>query len=128
MDTADRRLPTVAPLKKLAIGWLTMFVVGSDLFVLSPLLPLIAADYGISPALAGLSVSIFSVAYMVSAPLLGHAADRIGRGRMLTCCLWAFGTANLLTAAAPNFIWLLAARAFAGAMAAGVSPSVYALV
>lgn len=128
MYTTDSEILTAGPLKRLAIGWLTMFVVGSDLFVVSPLLPLIAADYRISPALAGLSVTVFSVTYVVSAPLLGNAADRIGRGRMLTYCLYAFGAANLLTAAADHFICLLAARAIAGAMAAGVSPSVYALV
>jgi predicted MFS family arabinose efflux permease len=38
---------------QLAIGWLTMFVIGTDLFVVSPLLPLLAVDYQISPALAG---------------------------------------------------------------------------
>ena len=75
-----------------------MFVVGSDLFVVSPLLPLIAADYGIPPASAGLSVTLFSVAYMLSAPLLGHIADRIGRERVLTYCSLRFGAANLLTA------------------------------
>src|SRR5271157_5084797 len=122
------RVTANAPVARLAIGWLTMFVIGTDLFVISPLLPLIAADYQISPALAGLSVTVFSLAYMVSAPFLGYVADRIGRRRILTCCLLAFATANLMTASAGNLTWLLAARLFAGAMAGGVSPSVYALV
>lgn len=112
----------------LAIGWLTMFVIGTDLFVVSPLLPLIAVDYQISPALAGLSVTIFSFTYMVSAPLLGHVADRIGRRRMLTCCLLAFAVANLATASVRSFDWLLAARLISGAAGAGVSPAIYALV
>jgi len=94
---------------RLAIGWLTMFVIGTDLFVVSPLLPLIAVDYQISPALAGLSVTVFSFTYMVSAPLLGHVA-------------------NLATASAGSFVWLLAARLISGAAAAGVSPAIYALV
>jgi predicted MFS family arabinose efflux permease len=129
MNSAERRLPVSAGrLTKLATGWLTMFVVGSDLFVVSPLLPLIAADYGIRPALAGLSVTLFSVSYMLSAPLLGFIADRIGRARVLTYCLIAFGAANLLTAICGSFSALLAARLVAGATAAGVSPSVYALV
>jgi predicted MFS family arabinose efflux permease len=118
----------ICPPAKLAIGWLTMFVVGSDLFVVSPLLPLIAADYGISPASAGLSVTLFSLTYMLTAPILSHIADRIGLGRMLTYCLFAFGVANLLTAVAGNLTWLLAARLIAGMSAAGVSPSVYALI
>jgi MFS transporter, DHA1 family, putative efflux transporter len=117
-----------APVARLAIGWLTMFVIGTDLFVISPLLPLIAADYQTSPALAGLGVALFALTYMISAPLLGHLADRIGRRRMLTCCLFGFATANLLTASAANFAWLLSARLLAGAAAAGVSPSLYALV
>ena len=117
-----------APAARLAVGWLTMFVVGTDLFVVSPLLPLIAADYQISPAQAGLGVVMFALTYMISAPLLGHLADRIGRRQMLTGSLLGFAAANLLTAGAEDFTWLLAARMIAGAAAAGVSPSLYALV
>jgi predicted MFS family arabinose efflux permease len=104
-----------------------MFVVGSDLFVVSPLLPLMSVDYAVPPAAAGLSVTVFAVTYMLSAPALGHLADRVGRGRVLTCCLYVFGAANLLTAIAGDFTWLLATRIVAGAAAAGVSPSIYAL-
>jgi predicted MFS family arabinose efflux permease len=128
MITADRKNLLFSSFNELAIGWLTMFVIGSDLFVISPLLPLIAADYAISPTSAGLSVTVFSLTYMLSAPLLGHIADRIGRGRVVTWCLCVFAAANLLTAVAGNLAWLLAARLLAGASAAGVSPSIYALV
>src|SRR4249919_3377909 len=100
---------------RLAVCWLTMFMVGTDLFVLAPLLPLIGDNFQISPALAGLGVAVFALNYMISAPLLGYLADRIGRRRMLTCCMFAFAAANLLTASATNFRWLLATRLFAGA-------------
>src|SRR5262249_61221922 len=113
---------------KLAVAWFTMFVVGTDLFVVSPLLPLIAEQFALPPAAAGLSVTVFSATYVVVAPFLGQIADRIGRRRMLSCCLVGFAAANLMTAAAPSFAWLLAARIIAGAMTAGVSPSGYALV
>jgi predicted MFS family arabinose efflux permease len=55
-------------------------------------------------------------------------ADRIGRGRVLNYCLCAFSAANLLTATTGSLTWLIAARWLAGAAAAGVSPSVYALI
>ena len=113
---------------KLAVAWLTMFLVGTELFIFSPLLPLLAADYHISAGEAGLLVTIFSLAYMLSAPLFGHVSDRLGRRRVLTCSLLIFAAANLLTALAPDLIWLLAVRLFAGASAAGISPSIYALV
>jgi predicted MFS family arabinose efflux permease len=112
----------------LAVGWLTMFAVGTDLFVVSPLLPMVAGDYRISAALAGLSVTVFSLSYMIGAPLFGHLADRVGRHRVLVSGLLVFAAANLATGAAPNFVLMLAARIVAGAAAAAVSPSVYALV
>jgi predicted MFS family arabinose efflux permease len=128
METADRKSSATAGVfAQLAIAWLTMFVIGSDLFVVSPLLPLTSVGYAVPPAAAGLSVTVFAVAYMLNAPPLGHLADRVGRGRVLTWSLCAFGAANLLTAIAGNFSWLLAARFVAGAAAAGVSPSIYAL-
>src|ERR1700726_857089 len=128
METAIRTSSaTTGAFPQLAVAWLTMFVGGSDLFVVSPLLPLISADYALQPASAGLSVTVFAVTYMLSAPALGHLADRVGRGRVLVYCLCAFGAANLLTAIAGNFTWLLASRTVAGAVAAGVSPSIYAL-
>ena len=128
METANRRSSaTAGAVAQLTIAWLTMFVIGSDLFVVSPLLPLISADYAVDAASAGLSVTVFAVTYMLSAPALGHLADRVGRVRVLTCCLCAFGAANLLTAIAGDFTWLLATRIVAGAAAAGVSPSIYAL-
>src|ERR1700720_4226991 len=113
---------------RLAVAWLTMFLVGTDLFVFSPLLPVLATDYHIALSLAGLSVTMFSLAYMVSAPLFGYFSDRIGCRRVLIGSLLAFALANILTAGAASLPWLLAVRLFAGAAAAGVSPSIYALV
>src|SRR5947209_17410186 len=86
---------------RLAVAWLTMFLVGTELFVFSPLLPVLAADYHITPSLAGLSVTMFSLAYMVSAPLFGYFSDRIGRRRVLIYSLLAFALANILTAGPP---------------------------
>ena len=113
---------------RLATGWLTLFAVGGDLFAVSPLLPHIAAGFGVSAARAGLAVTLFAFCYMASAPLLGRVADRAGRRRMLVICLCGFAAANLLTAVSASFVWLLAARMAAGAAAAGIAPSVYALV
>jgi predicted MFS family arabinose efflux permease len=122
------RMTAKNPVARLAIAWCTLFVVGTDLFVVSPLLPLIAGDYDLSPTAVGLTVMAFAVTYMICAPLLGRIADRIGRRVMLSWCLVGFAVANLLTAMAPSFGLLLVARVVAGATAAGVSPSIYALV
>ncbi len=103
-----------------------MFVVGTDLFIISPLLPSIGLEFERSARSTGLSVTVFSLAYLVSAPLLGQLADRIGRRRTLVACLSAFVVSNLLTGIAPGFTLLLAARVAAGVSASGVSPIIYA--
>src|ERR1700681_4880169 len=118
----------MAPPVQLVVAWLTMFLVGTELFVMSPLLPLLAADYHISATIAGLSVTVFSLTYMVSAPIFGYLSDRIGRRRVLICSLITFAVANLLTASAASLPWLLAVRLFAGAAAAGGAPSIFGLV
>jgi predicted MFS family arabinose efflux permease len=113
---------------KLSVAWLTMFLVGTELFIFSPLLPMLAADYEIPIAVAGLSVTVFSLTYMVSAPVFGRLSDRIGRRRVLTCALLAFAAASLLTGSVASLPALFIARLLSGAAAAGVSPSVYALI
>jgi predicted MFS family arabinose efflux permease len=122
----EQMKPIIPP--QLAIGWLTMFLVGTELFVFSPLLPVLCDSYGISAKLAGFCITAFAVAYVLSAPLFGHLSDRFGRRRVLICCLLAFAAANLFTATASSLPALLVARSFAGAAAGGVSPAVYALV
>jgi len=113
---------------RLAVAWLTMFLVGTELFVFSPLLPVLAADYAVAASSAGLAVTVFSLAYTVSAPLIGYFSDRVGRRRILVGSLLAFSLANILTAEVGSFWSLLGVRLFAGVAAAGVSPSLYALV
>src|SRR5260370_27504163 len=87
---------------RLAVGWLTMFLVGTELFVFSPLLPVLAADYHIAPSLAGLSVTLFSFAYMVSAPLFGYFSDRIGRRRVFVCFLSPLSLAHIFSPPPPQ--------------------------
>lgn len=116
------------PLIRLAIAWATLFMIGTDLFVVSPLIPLIAKDYEVTARGAGLAVTAFSLGYVVAAPAFGHMADRLGRRRVLTCCLLAFAVANLLTAESANLPAMMGARLLCGIAAAGVTPSIYVLV
>ena len=90
--------PGVRAALRLAAAWVTLFVIGTDLFVVSPILPLIAGDYRVGAQGAGLTVMTFALGYVVAAPIFGRLADQIGRRRVLTCCLAVFAAANLLTA------------------------------
>ena len=56
-----------------------------------------AGEFRLSPAMAGLSATVFSLTYMVSAPVFGGLADRRGRRKVLTLALTAFALARVPT-------------------------------
>lgn len=109
-------------------AWLTLFLVGTDLFVVSPLIPQVGRSFGVGPGTAGWMVSAFSLAYIAGGPWFGSVADRRGRHPVLIGALFLFTLANAVTGLAPGFAALLACRAAAGLAASGITPSVYALV
>ncbi|MGH3832048.1 MAG: MFS transporter [Pseudonocardiaceae bacterium] len=102
--------------------------VGTDLFVVSPLLHMWGQTFHVSISTAGLAVTAFAVAYVLGAPFLGGLADRLSRRKILLFALLSFALANLITALTPWFSLLIVARLAAGLSVAGTTPSVYALV
>ncbi|MFE0762465.1 MFS transporter [Streptomyces smyrnaeus] len=127
-STGGETCPPSGGRTSLAVAFVTLLIIGTDLFVISPLLPDISREYGVSAATAGNSVTVFSLAYMAGAPLAGSLADRLGRRAVLITGLVVFGFANALTGLSPDFAVLLAARVLAGLAASAVTPSVQALV
>ncbi|SMF17043.1 MFS transporter [Pseudogulbenkiania subflava] len=109
------------------VGWLTIFLVGTDLFVVSPFLPQIGHDLGREPSQLTLMVSLFSITYAIACPLQGHVAERIGVPRVLLFGVFTIALANFLTALATSVPALLASRVLAGLAAASISPMLYAL-
>ncbi|MFJ9821085.1 MFS transporter [Streptomyces sp. NPDC101151] len=111
-----------------ALAWVTQFLVGTDLFVVAPLLPDIAASLDVATTSTGLLVTAFSLAYVVASPFAGWLCDRRDRARVLVGALVLFSAANVATALAPHFGLLLVTRVVAGVAAAATGPTVYTLV
>jgi predicted MFS family arabinose efflux permease len=112
----------------LSTGWFTLFIIGTDLFVISPLLPFISKEYEITPAVAGWLVTVFSLMYAISAPLFGWLSDRKGRRFFIVFGLLSFCLSNFLTAISPTFTMLIISRIFAGLSVASITPLVYAII
>lgn len=112
----------------LSVGWITLFLMGTDLFVVSPLLTFISEAYNVSPAMAGWMVTIFAVTYAIGAPFFGWASDKKGRGIFITFGLLLFSFANILTAFSPSFAWLIISRILAGLSVAAITPLIYAII
>ena len=91
----------------LALG---AFAIGTETFMITGVLPTVAADLQVTPAAAGALVTIFALTYALGSPLVAIASASVERKRLLTIAMGAFALANLAAAFAPNFGWLLAAR------------------
>lgn len=113
-------------------GWLTAlslvtFAVGTDDFVIAGALPQIAADLDVSAGAAGQLVTVFSVAYALSAPLMAALTRAWSPRRLLLIGLLVFGALNLLTTAAPGYLSLLVLRAVTAVVAGALTPAAFAL-
>jgi MFS transporter, DHA1 family, purine base/nucleoside efflux pump len=112
----------------LIVGWITLFLMGTDLFVVSPLLPFISEAYNVSSAMTGWMVTVFAVTYAIAAPFFGWASDKKGRGIFITFGLILFTFSNALTAFSPSFAWLIISRILAGLSVAAITPLIYAII
>jgi len=112
----------------LSVGWITLFLMGIDLYVVSPLLPFISEAYNVSSAMTGWMVTVFAVTYACFAPFFGWLSDKNGRRTFITFGLFLFVISNILTAFAPSFFWLIISRILAGLSVASITPLIYAII
>ncbi|WP_237773402.1 MFS transporter [Streptomyces luteocolor] len=102
--------------------WLLMlgaFTLGLDAYVMAGLLPVVAKDLGTTVSLAGQMVTVFTLAYAVSAPLVAGMVSGVRPRTLIVAALGVFTLGNALTALAPGLAVLLLSRAVAG-VGAGV--------
>ena len=93
---------------------LTQFTLIMDFMVMMPLGPQIMEAFKIGPAAFATAVSVYSWCAGLSGLLAATYIDRFDRRRLLLVMYAAFVLSNLACALAPNYGWLLGARAFAG--------------
>jgi predicted MFS family arabinose efflux permease len=102
---------------------LAAFFSSFDRFVVAPMLVTIAAALGASLAETTATASLYYLLYGGMQPAWGMLSDRLGRVRVIRLTLLGAAVAGLLSAAAPNLIFLVAARALAGGLFAAVIPA-----
>jgi predicted MFS family arabinose efflux permease len=113
-----------APLLWLALG---TFAVGTEGFMIAPLLPDIASDLSVDVNKAGFLVTVFALAYAVSSPILTTLTARAHRRRLLITCMAGFAVANVIAWSSGTYGGLMTARVLI-ALAAGLYvPSANAL-
>ncbi|MGV9247105.1 MFS transporter [Streptomyces sp. NPDC003710] len=95
----------------LAVG---AFGIGTTEFVMMGLLPDVADDLHISIPTAGHLVSAYALGVVIGAPLLAALTARLSRRTVLIGLMALFVVGNALSALAPGYDWLLAARFLSG--------------
>lgn len=91
----------------LAIG---AFGIGTTEFSPMGLLPVIADGVNVSIPTAGLLISAYAIGVMVGAPVMTLAFSRFGKRTALILLMSIFTVGNLMSAMAPGYFTLLAAR------------------
>jgi MFS family permease len=82
--------------------------------ILTPLLPNVQADLGISIATAGLVVSTYGFARLLTDLPSGFILDRIGERRLAAVGVLLLAVGSVLGALAPSVEWLILARVTSG--------------
>jgi predicted MFS family arabinose efflux permease len=103
------------------------FAVGTEGFMIAAILPRIASDLAVSVQLVGQLVTIFTLTYAVSSPLLTALAGRIDRRKLLLLAMAAFAAANLVAARATGYWPLVFARILLAVAAGLYTPNASAL-
>ncbi|GAA2660835.1 Cmx/CmrA family chloramphenicol efflux MFS transporter [Streptomyces lunalinharesii] len=98
---------------------LAIFAQGSSEFMLSGLLPDIAADLGVSLPDAGLLVSAFAIGMVLGAPVLAVATLRVPRRTALIAFQLVFVVGHVVGALAPGYGVLFATRIVSAVAYAG---------
>ncbi|KYD00178.1 hypothetical protein B4102_1190 [Heyndrickxia sporothermodurans] len=110
--------------KNFRMASLALFAGGFNTFAIlwstQPLLPEIAKEFHLSPAISSLTLSSTTIALAISMLLVGSLSEVYGRKSVMTVSLVASSILAILTALSPNFHLLLLFRILQGIVLAGL--------
>ncbi|WP_037319753.1 Cmx/CmrA family chloramphenicol efflux MFS transporter [Amycolatopsis orientalis] len=106
------------PLAVCVLG-LSVFALGTSEFMITGLLPGMAADLGVGIPEAGLLISAFAIGMVVGAPLLAIATLRVPRRATLMGLLVIFGLSHVVGALGTGYALLFATRVVSAVACAG---------
>lgn len=121
-------VPTRTPWGQHALLNAIFFLMGGELFLISPLLPTIATDLGASIPATALVVTAYGLTYAAASPLLGALAAHVARRRVILTGVSVMVLGEILCVLAPNLPFLVAARMVGGIGGALMGPAIWAFL
>lgn len=113
---ADDSRTVLLPAGFLALG---TFAIGTEGFMIAPLLPVMATDFALPVPTIALLVIVFTLVLALSSPVTTVATGRMARKQVLLIAMALFAIGNVVAALSASFIVLIAARVLM-AIAAGL--------
>lgn len=114
--------------KIMAVFFLIMFVIGTDTFLISPLLPSLREKYDVTVELSGWLVSAYALGYALFALIAGPISDGFNRKKVMIFGLFSFSIFTFLCGLASSFELMLIFRFLSGVSAAFLTPQVWASI
>ena len=110
------------------LGFAAMFLIGSDTFVVAPLMPSLAKAFDVSTTQSGWLVSVYAIGYALTGLVSGPISDRGNRRIILTLGMVVFALATAACAVSPGFWTMFVLRFITGGAAAVAAPQVWAMI
>ncbi|MER5887516.1 MFS transporter [Streptomyces sp. NPDC001941] len=110
------------------LSFATMFVIGTDTFLVAPLLPTLSHTFDVQPDVSGWMVSAYALGYALFALIAGPLSDGRDRRTVLLTGLVGFTVTTALCGFAQGFWTMILFRFLAGVSAAFVSPQIWASI
>ncbi len=114
---------TPRPLSRAALTALyaSAVVIFSDMYLTQPILPQLAAEFNVTPAVSGLTVSAVVLMVALGSLLAGPLSDIRGRKPVMVGALLLLSLPTLLCALVPSFELLMLTRALQGLCIPGLT-------
>jgi MFS family permease len=111
----------------LLLGFI-MFLTMTGYGIVLPILPFLASELSLSSMQMSSLIMIWAISQLITAPLWGRLADKIGRKPVLLFGVFGFGVAFLILIFARNYWELLVLRLIGAALSSGTQPAVFSMV
>lgn len=100
--------------KFIMLFFLVMFMIGTDTFLISPLLPTLQTEFGVSTEMSGWMLGAYTLGSAVFALIAGPLSDGWNRRTVMICGLLGFSVATILCGFADSFWMMCILRFLAG--------------
>lgn len=114
--------------KLTALFFVIMFLIGTDTFIISPLIPTLQELFHIQTEYAGWMVGAYALGYAIFALIAGPLSDGWDRKKVMLFGMFCFSIATILCGFAFNFWSMFIFRALAGFGAAFTTPQIWASI